>query len=213
MVRCFLLFTPSHPCRRVPRRLNHAFSTFTASSPVVSDPPPPHASLFFKSQNPTRPLTHCKARLISTNHPSHSSKPHPFPHISLIPKWNIWYLSSRYRDSRTSNDAQSFHLQICKHGFANDLFLCNTLINVYVRIGALVEAGKLFEEMPEKNSVTWACLISGYTQNGMPNEACAHFKQMVSDGFSPSPYAAVVFFELARSPVLASLSLGCKFMG
>ncbi|PQQ05059.1 putative pentatricopeptide repeat-containing protein [Prunus yedoensis var. nudiflora] len=56
MVRCFLLFTPSHPCRRVPRRSNHAFSTFTASSPFVSDPPPSDASLFFKSQNPTRPL-------------------------------------------------------------------------------------------------------------------------------------------------------------
>ncbi|PQQ05058.1 putative pentatricopeptide repeat-containing protein [Prunus yedoensis var. nudiflora] len=66
--------------------------------------------------------------------------------------------------------------------------------------------------MPEKNSVTWACLISGYTQNGMPNEACAHFKQMVSDGFPRVLTLAVVFFELARSLVLASLSLGCKFM-
>jgi pentatricopeptide repeat protein len=80
-------------------------------------------------------------------------------------------------------------LQIFKNGFANDLFLCNTLINVYVRIGDLVSARDLFVEMPERNVVTWACLISGYAQNRMPDEACAIFKLMISDGIFPNTYA------------------------
>ncbi|KAI5340072.1 hypothetical protein L3X38_019346 [Prunus dulcis] len=214
MVRCFLLFTLSHPCRRVPRRSNHAFSTFTASSPVVSDPPPPHASLFFKSQNPTRRLIPLQSSFdqYESSQPQLKAPPFP-PHFTDTNNGTYGYLSSRYRDSRTSNDAQSFHLQICKHGFANDLFLCNTLINVYVRIGALVEAGKLFEEMPEKNSVTWACLISGYTQNGMPNEACAHFKQMVSDGFSPSPYACGSVLRACQESGPCKLKFGMQIHG
>ncbi|KAL6287179.1 hypothetical protein ACE6H2_011569 [Prunus campanulata] len=214
MVRCFLLFTPSHPCRRVPRRSNHAFSTFTASSPVVSDPPPSHASLFFKSQNPTRPLNPLQSSFDQYESSQPQLKAPPFsPHFTDTNNGTYGHLSSRYRDSRTSNDALSFHLQICKHGFANDLFLCNTLINVYVRIGALVEAGKLFEEMPEKNSVTWACLISGYTQNGMPNEACAHFKQMVSDGFSPSPYACGSVLRACQESGPCKLKFGMQIHG
>ncbi|CAB4304983.1 unnamed protein product [Prunus armeniaca] len=214
MVRCFLLFTPSHPCRRVPRRSNHAFGTFTASSPVVSDPPPPHASLFFKSQNPTRPLIPLQSSFdqYESSQPQLKAPPFP-PHFIHTNNGTYGYLSSRYRESRTSNDAQSFHLQICKHGFANDLFLCNTLINVYVRIGALVEAGKLFEEMPEKNSVTWASLISGYTQNGMPNEACAHFKQMVSDGFSPSTYACGSVLRACQESGPCKLKFGMQIHG
>ncbi|XP_031264712.1 putative pentatricopeptide repeat-containing protein At5g09950 [Pistacia vera] len=43
--------------------------------------------------------------------------------------------------------------------------------------------------MPDKNSVSWACLVSGYTQNGMFNEACKVFKDMVFAGFLPNHYA------------------------
>ncbi|KAL3839619.1 hypothetical protein ACJIZ3_024210 [Penstemon smallii] len=65
----------------------------------------------------------------------------------------------------------------------------NTLINVYVRTGDLVSAYKVFDGMPEKNSVTWACLISGYTQNEMPHNAFAAFGRMVAEGFIPNHYA------------------------
>lgn len=99
------------------------------------------------------------------------------------------YLVSTYKDSNCLKDAKLFHLQILKHGFAYDVFLCNTLVNVYVRVRDLVSASKLFDEMPDKNSVSWACLVSGYTQNGMFNEACKVFKDMVSAGVLPNHYA------------------------
>ncbi|PIN18481.1 hypothetical protein CDL12_08853 [Handroanthus impetiginosus] len=67
--------------------------------------------------------------------------------------------------------------------------MCNTLINVYVKDGDLVSANDVFDEMPEKNSVTWACLISGYTQNEKPKDAFAAFGRMVSAGFIPNHYA------------------------
>ncbi|KDO41030.1 hypothetical protein CISIN_1g046194mg, partial [Citrus sinensis] len=88
-----------------------------------------------------------------------------------------------------SKDAKLFHLQILKHGFAYDVFLCNTLINVYVRVGDLASASKLFDEMPDRNSVSWACIVSGYTHKGMSNEACKMFKEMVRAGFLLNRYA------------------------
>jgi pentatricopeptide repeat protein len=44
----------------------------------------------------------------------------------------------------------------------------------------LVSAHKLFDEMPQKNLVSWSCLISGYTQNEMSDEACSLFKGIIS---------------------------------
>ncbi|KAI9178047.1 hypothetical protein LWI28_022050 [Acer negundo] len=78
------------------------------------------------------------------------------------------HLVSIYRDSRYLKDAKlGFHLRTLKLGFHYDTFLCNTLVNVYVRAGDLVSANKLFDEMPDRNSYSWAALISGYIQNGM----------------------------------------------
>ncbi|KAF5175204.1 Pentatricopeptide repeat [Thalictrum thalictroides] len=42
--------------------------------------------------------------------------------------------------------------------------------------------------MPERNIVTWTCLISGYTQKKMPEEACFLFCSMISEGFFPTHY-------------------------
>ncbi|XP_021766338.1 putative pentatricopeptide repeat-containing protein At5g09950 [Chenopodium quinoa] len=95
----------------------------------------------------------------------------------------------RYQHSCSSIEANQLHLGIYKHGFEADLFLVNTLINVYVRFGDLVSARKVFDEMPERNLVSWACLISGYGQNGMLVAACATFRDMVSAGYSPNSYA------------------------
>ncbi|KNA19990.1 hypothetical protein SOVF_056510 [Spinacia oleracea] len=95
----------------------------------------------------------------------------------------------QYQHSCSSVEANHLHLGIYKHGFEADLFLLNTLINVYLRFGDLVSARKVFDEMPERNLVTWACLISGYVQNGMPVAACATFRDMVSAGYAPNNYA------------------------
>ncbi|KAK4845427.1 hypothetical protein QYF36_004913 [Acer negundo] len=70
------------------------------------------------------------------------------------------HLVSTYRDSRCLKDAKLFHLRTLKLGFHYDTFLCNTLVNVYVRAGDLVSANKLFDEMPDRNTNSWAALIS-----------------------------------------------------
>ncbi|KAK9285903.1 hypothetical protein L1049_025104 [Liquidambar formosana] len=123
------------------------------------------------------------------------------------------FLVHRYQDSCSPKDAKQFHLQIFKNGFTTDLFLPNTLINIYVRIGDLVSAHKLFDEMPNKNSVTWACLISGYNQNGMPDEACALFKGMICAGFIPNHYAFGSALRACQESGPGSLKLGMQIHG
>ncbi|XVF21152.1 hypothetical protein REPUB_Repub12eG0066000 [Reevesia pubescens] len=122
-------------------------------------------------------------------------------------------LVTRYRDCRSLTHAQEFHLQVSKHGFDGDLFLFNSLINGYVRAGDLVSARKLFDEMPEKNPVTWACLISGYNQNGMPNKACGVFKEMIYTGFWPTHYAFGSVLRACQELGSCGLQFGLQIHG
>ncbi|XP_024968062.1 putative pentatricopeptide repeat-containing protein At5g09950 [Cynara cardunculus var. scolymus] len=81
------------------------------------------------------------------------------------------------------------HVQIFKNGYTYDVFLLNTLVNIYARIGDMVYAREVFDEMPFRNSISWSCLISGYTRNRMPNETCTSFREMIREGFQPVHYA------------------------
>lgn len=116
----------------------------------------------------------------------------------------------RYKTSSSLYDANHLHLQLYKTGFANDVFFCNTLINIYVRIGNLVPARKLFDEMPQKNLVSWSCLISGYTQNRMPDEACSLFKGVISNGLLPNHYAVGSALRACQQCGSTGLKLGMQ---
>ncbi|XP_023752125.1 putative pentatricopeptide repeat-containing protein At5g09950 [Lactuca sativa] len=98
-------------------------------------------------------------------------------------------LVTQYRYSSSHEDSKQLHLQIFKNGYTSDVFLLNTLVNIYTRIGDMVSARNVFDEMSFRNSISWSCLISGYTRNHMPNEACTVFKEMIRGGFPPVHYA------------------------
>ncbi|TYG87211.1 hypothetical protein ES288_A13G195200v1 [Gossypium darwinii] len=51
-------------------------------------------------------------------------------------------------------------------GFESHLYVQTVLVNMYVESGGLVECKKVFDEMPEKNSVTWNVMITGLAKQG-----------------------------------------------
>ncbi|CAA6666255.1 unnamed protein product [Spirodela intermedia] len=69
----------------------------------------------------------------------------------------------RYVGSSSSPPgARSLQLELTKLGFVGDLFLSNTLVNLYAKSGNLNVARQVFDEMPHRNAVSWTCLISGH---------------------------------------------------
>ncbi|GMH11965.1 hypothetical protein Nepgr_013806 [Nepenthes gracilis] len=171
------------------------FGTVAAAQSVAASPPP-ISTISFDSKTPETcgiyPLipVPCLVDLqkISFSHSSSLQSAKPTCFASFSSEFRD-LLVRRYRNSRCPEEAEQLHIQIVKHGFGGDLFLANTLINIYVRIGDLYSAQDVFDEMPERNTVSWACLMSGCTKNGMPDEACALFKGMICAGFLPNHYA------------------------
>jgi len=74
------------------------------------------------------------------------------------------------------------HGLVIRSGFESDPQLANTLITMYSKCGNLFDARKIFDTMPQTDTVTWNGLIAGYVQNGFTDEAVALFKAMVTSG-------------------------------
>ena len=76
------------------------------------------------------------------------------------------------------------HSLVMKFGFGCEVFVGNALITMYSRSGRLVEARRLFDEMPRRDLVSWSAMLSGYAQEGERYglEAVSLFVNMVRQG-------------------------------
>uniref|UniRef100_A0A7N0TA22 Pentatricopeptide repeat-containing protein n=1 Tax=Kalanchoe fedtschenkoi TaxID=63787 RepID=A0A7N0TA22_KALFE len=75
----------------------------------------------------------------------------------------------------------SLHSHVTKTGFCSHLYVATALLNAYAvtRLGA---ARQLFDEMPERNTVTWNVMISGYARAGDLVQARLVFDRMPEKG-------------------------------
>lgn len=70
------------------------------------------------------------------------------------------------------------HCITIKKGFHPGVYVQTALLNMYCECGLIEDAGQLFDEMPEKNPVTWNALITGLARSGEIDRARATFERM-----------------------------------
>ncbi|XP_057982152.1 putative pentatricopeptide repeat-containing protein At5g52630 [Malania oleifera] len=76
---------------------------------------------------------------------------------------------------------QSVHSFAVKTGFDCDVFVGSSMVDMYAKCGELGYARKMFDEMPERNVVSWSGMIYGYAQMGEDEEALSLFKQALTE--------------------------------
>ncbi|KAL0916716.1 hypothetical protein M5K25_014248 [Dendrobium thyrsiflorum] len=72
-------------------------------------------------------------------------------------------------------EGEMIHGVCFKTRFSTEVTVSNTLITMYAKLSYMVGARKIFEEMENKEIVTWNSLVSGYAQNGLCEEALRMF--------------------------------------
>lgn len=68
------------------------------------------------------------------------------------------------------------HQQAFVFGFGSDIFVSSALVDMYSKCGHLTEARMVFDEIPQRNVVSWTSMITGYVQNGSSADALFLFK-------------------------------------
>ncbi|OMO50652.1 hypothetical protein CCACVL1_30327 [Corchorus capsularis] len=83
------------------------------------------------------------------------------------------------------------HALIVKLGFDRDVFVNTSLLCLYVKCGYLDLAHKVFDDIPEKNVVSWTAMISGYIDAGQYGEAVDMFHKLLDKGLRPDSFSLV----------------------
>ncbi|KAK9122755.1 hypothetical protein Sjap_012357 [Stephania japonica] len=62
------------------------------------------------------------------------------------------------------------------------------LVDMYMKSGWVDEGKKVFDDMPDRNVVSWTSLLVGYNQNGMAEKSLEVFCGMQVEGIKPNPF-------------------------
>ncbi|KAH7294096.1 hypothetical protein KP509_28G056200 [Ceratopteris richardii] len=83
------------------------------------------------------------------------------------------------------------HSELLKKGWEGDIFVSNTLIDMYINCSSLKEAWNIFEKLPVHSVVSWNSLVLGYIENGHESEALKCFEKMHEEGVMADPYTFI----------------------
>ncbi|KAF6148239.1 hypothetical protein GIB67_012014 [Kingdonia uniflora] len=89
----------------------------------------------------------------------------------------------------TIKEIKITHTQCFKVGFTqSDIFVANSLADLYCKSGSMGDALCLFEEIPHPNVVSWNLMISGYNQSLRYEGSWGLFRKMQDLGFEPDRF-------------------------
>ncbi|KAG9443095.1 hypothetical protein H6P81_018949 [Aristolochia fimbriata] len=90
----------------------------------------------------------------------------------------------------------NIHSLLIRKGFSSVLSIQNSLLSLYVKSGDIGIARALFDEMTDRDVISWSVMISGYAQNEKPNEAFRLFRQLCqSSEVNPDGVAIVSILQ------------------
>lgn len=93
-------------------------------------------------------------------------------------------------------EGKVIHVQIMESGFESDVYVGNTLIDMYAKYGMLEDAYTVFRSLSKGDIVTWNSIIVGYARQGCAQEAFQLFTCMQIYGMEPN---SVTFVSILKA--------------
>ncbi|XP_060168729.1 pentatricopeptide repeat-containing protein At2g17210 [Lycium barbarum] len=93
---------------------------------------------------------------------------------------------------------ESIHGFVITRGLGCDLFVQNSLIDLYSKCNDIDSSLRVFREINEKNVVSWNSLLSGLVQNEKHSEALALFESMRKAGVDSDEVTLVNMLQLCK---------------
>lgn len=94
----------------------------------------------------------------------------------------------------TIGKGEQIHALVVKLGFGTNLCVNNALISMYSKCGNKEAALRVFNDMEDRNVITWTSIISGFAKHGFATKALELFYEMLETGVKPNgvTYIAVL---------------------
>lgn len=109
-------------------------------------------------------------------------------------------------DFKEFKQGQTIHTHVIKLGHSNDIYVQNSLLNLYASCYYMNLCRKVFDEMSQRDVVSWTVLIMGYRSVKKYDDALIAFEQMQYAGVEPNRVTMV-------NALAACTSFGAVEMG
>lgn len=94
------------------------------------------------------------------------------------------------------NEVRKLHALVIKRVEDEVTYVNNNLISKYVEFGDLVVARQVFDNMLDRNVVSWTAMLNGYERHGMENEAFRLFVEFANCGIHGNARTYVCLLKL-----------------
>eukprot|EP01018_Ginkgo_biloba_P030033 Gb_09792 [translate_table: standard] len=85
-------------------------------------------------------------------------------------------------------EGKRVHGHVIKTGADLSVFQRNNLVNMYAKSGSLEHARQVFDQIPQRNEVSWNAVIAAYARLGHGKEALELFRLMQREGMKPTQF-------------------------
>ncbi|KAG5033179.1 Pentatricopeptide repeat-containing protein [Glycine max] len=102
---------------------------------------------------------------------------------------------------RNSVCGESVHAKIIRSGFESDVIVGTALVDFYSKCDKFISAHKCFDQIEEKNVVSWNALITGYS-NICSSTSILLLQKMLQLGYSPNEFS---FSAVLKSSSMSNL--------
>lgn len=103
---------------------------------------------------------------------------------------------------------KEIHANVLRRGYERNVHIMTTLVDMYARFGCVANASCVFNDMPERNVVSWSAMIGCYAKNGRNLEALEVFHEMMVENRDLLPNSVTMVSVLQACAALAALGRG-----
>ncbi|KAJ1390243.1 Tetratricopeptide-like helical domain superfamily [Sesbania bispinosa] len=100
--------------------------------------------------------------------------------------------------------SRQVHCQCVKSGLVQHVSVGTSLVDMYMKTEAVRDGRRVFDEMGDRNVVSWTSLLAGYSWNGLNDDVWELFCQMHVEGYMLNQYTvSTVIAALAKEGEVA----------
>lgn len=86
---------------------------------------------------------------------------------------------------------KAVHANVVRRGYGSNVLLGNVLISMYDRCGSLSDAHRTFDQLPDRDVVTWSAMLTALSHQGQGKAAVQLYQEMQEAGVSPNRWTFV----------------------
>ncbi|XP_006839028.2 pentatricopeptide repeat-containing protein At2g33680 [Amborella trichopoda] len=105
-------------------------------------------------------------------------------------------------------EGKQIHALVFRTGFEGHVFVANAVMDMYAKSGELESSWRVFVGTYHRDNISWNGLISGYSREGLSEEAMNLFIEMLKHGVAPDDFTFPSILSSCAS--IGSLALGMQ---